>query len=145
MDKEEKHKKYQDAAEQKNLSLENVEKDLDEDEKEKELSSKIKKELSPVRAILRIIFGFFGLLIWIFIGVYPTLIFTSGIQGFIGTLSFLIRNPIIFLLIAFINILLGAIEYIFFGILWWAAFHFLWSIRWFYGYWKYSSLKTLKR
>ncbi len=108
---------------------------------EKELYSQMNKTLSPRRGIIRIIFGFFALLLWIIIGIPPTLIFSSGIQGFIGTFSFFIRNPIIFLLIALINIFLGAVEYIFLGIIWWAGFHFIWSIRWFYGYFKYHKLK----
>ena len=127
----------------KKVTLNKYKKDLDN---ERELSSRMKKQLSPTRAVLRIIIGFFGFLLWIFIGVSPTIIFSSGIQEFIGTFSFLIRNPIIFLLIAFINIILGVIVYIFIGILWWAVFHILWSIRWFYGFRKYHKLKknTLK-
>jgi hypothetical protein len=124
MDKEDKDKKFHDEAEQKNLSLDKGENGLDEDEKEKK-SLQMNKTFSPARSVLRIILGFFALLIWIFIGVYPTLIFTSGIQGFIGTFSFFVRNPIIFLLIAFINILLGAIEHILYGF--YGGLHFIFS------------------
>jgi len=99
------------------------------------------RELSTPLAILRITFGFFGLLIWILIGVYPTIILSSGIQEFIGVFSFFTKNPFLFLLIALINILFGAIEYIFIGIVWWSTFHIVWSIRWVYGYRKYSKLK----
>jgi hypothetical protein len=110
---------------------------------EKDSSVKI-RELSTPMAVLRIILGFFGLLIWIVIGVYPTIILSSGIQQFIGVFSFFTKNPSLFLLIAFINILFGVIEYIFIGIFWWTAFHIVWSIRWFYGYRKYSKIeKTL--
>jgi uncharacterized membrane-anchored protein YitT (DUF2179 family) len=111
-------------------------------EKQKELTSKMNKQLSPRRAILRLIAGFFALLLWLFLGVPPTLIYSSGIQSFIGTFSFFIRNPIIFLLIALLNIILGTIEFILLGILWWSAFHWIWSIRWFYGYGKYRNLKN---
>jgi len=113
----------------------------DSDEEMKELSSQMNKTLSPVRAVIRIIAGFLALILWILIGVSPTLIFSSGIQGFIGTFSFLVRNPIIFLLVAFLNIFLGILEYILLGLMWWTAFHFIWSIRWFYGYNKYIKLK----
>lgn len=111
-------------------------------EQEMELSSKMNKQLSPTRAVLRLMAGFFALLIWLFLGVPPTLIYSSSIQSFIGTFSFFIRNPIIFLLIAFLNIILGTLEFIFLGVLWWSAFHWIWSIRWFYGYGKYRNLKN---
>ncbi|MBP2045000.1 hypothetical protein [Methanobacterium aggregans] len=108
--------------------------------KEKELSSQLEKQLSPARAVVRIIIGFFALVIWILIGVSPTILFSSSIQEFIGVTSFFYRNPILFLLVAFINIFLGVIVY-FIGIFWWAAFHILWSIRWFYGFKRYHKLK----
>ena len=97
--------------------------DKDNDTAEQELSSQMNKTLSPTRAILRIILGVLAFLIWIFIGVSPTIIFTSSLQGFVGVISFLIRNPIIFLLIAFINIILGITSYLLFQILWWSVFH----------------------
>lgn len=110
------------------------------DNGEKESSLKI-RELSTPMAIFRILVGFLGLLIWIIIGVYPTIILSSGIQEFIGVFSFFTKNPSLFLVIALINILFGAIEYLIIGIIWWTAFHVIWSIRWFYGYRKYSKLK----
>ena len=116
------------------------EKDPGELEKGKELSSKMEKQLSPTKSALRLIVGFFALLLWIVLGVPPTLIYSSGIQSFIGTVSFFIRNPITFLLIALLNIFLGALEFIFLGILWWTAFHFVWSVRWFYGFKKYRKV-----
>ena len=81
--------------------------DKDNNTEEQELSSQMNQTLSPTRAILRIILGVLAFLIWIFIGVSPTIIFTSSLQGFVGVISFLIRNPIIFLLIAIINIILA--------------------------------------
>ncbi len=116
--------------------------DKDNNTEEQELSSQMNQTLSPARAILRIILGVLAFLIWIFIGVSPTILFTSSLQGFVGVISFLIRNPIIFLLIAFINIILAITSYLLFQILWWSVFHLLWSIRWFYGFGKYHRLKN---
>ena len=116
-------------------------KQKDNNSNEKKINSQIHKTLSPRNSIIRIILGFFALLLWIVIGLPPTLIFSSGIQTFIGIFSYFIRNPIIFLLIALINIFLGAVEYLLLGIIWWAGFHFIWSIRWFYGYFKYHKMK----
>jgi hypothetical protein len=52
-------------------------KNLDKDQKEP--SSQMNKTLYPTRAVIRIIAGFFAPL-WIFIGVSPTIIFSSIIQ-----------------------------------------------------------------
>ena len=104
------------------------------------LSVELEKKLSPARAVLRIILGLFGLLLWILIGVNPSIFFSSAIQQFIGVTSFFYRNPIVFLLVALLNIFLGLIVYSI-GIFWWAAFHILWSIRWFYGFIKYRKIK----
>jgi hypothetical protein len=108
-------------------------------ENDKEVSSGVKKTFSRRRAVLRIFLGFIALVLWIFIGLSPTIIFSSSIQEFIGAFSFLVRNPIIFLLVALLNIFLGLLVYFTLGIIWWAAFHFIWSIRWFYGYFKYRT------
>lgn len=121
---------------------ENINSKSDKDTEEQELSSQMNKTLSPTRAILRIILGFLAFLLWILIGVSPTIIFTSSLQGFVGVMSFLIRNPIIFLLIAILNIVLAITSYLLFHILWWSVFHLLWSIRWFYGFGKYRRLKN---
>jgi hypothetical protein len=102
-------------------------------------ASVVDKTFSKRRGVVRIVAGFIALLLWLFIGVSPTIIFSSSIQEFIGAFSFLVRNPIIFLLVAFFNIFLGVLVYSTLGIIWWAAFHFIWSIRWFYGYFKYRS------
>lgn len=112
----------------------------DADIDEKKLAVELEKKLSPARAIFRIILGAFGILLWFLIGINPSIFFSSAIQQFIGVTSFFYRNPIIFLLVALINIFLGIIVY-FIGILWWAAFHIIWSIRWFYGYIKYHNVK----
>lgn len=108
---------------------------------ENDLSEKMNKQLSPARAVVRIIFSIIGLLIWFLIGVSPTIIFSSTIQQFMGVTSFFYKNPIYFLLVAFINIILGVVVYFLIGILWWAVFHLLWSIRWFYAYIKYRKVK----
>jgi hypothetical protein len=130
-----KDKNYDDENEEGNITSK-------QDINEKELSSQMNKTLSSTRAILRIILGFLAFLCWILIGVSPTMIFTSSLQGFIGVISFLIRNPIIFLFIAVINIILAITSYLLFQILWWSVFHLLWSIRWFYGFGKYRRLKN---
>lgn len=109
---------------------------------QKEPSFQAEKLTSWPKAVFRLIFGFFAFLLWILLGVPPTLIYSSGIQTFIGTVSFIIRNPLIFLLIALINVFMGVISYIFLGILWYSTFHLLWSIRWFYGYGKYRHVKS---
>ena len=110
---------------------------------EKKLAADLEKKLSPARAVFRIILGTFGLLLWILIGVNPTIFFSSTIQQFMGVTSFFYRNPIVFLMVALINIFLGIMVY-FIGIIWWSAFHIIWSIRWFYGYAKYRNVgKTL--
>ncbi|MEN6552211.1 MAG: hypothetical protein ABFC34_04905 [Methanobacterium sp.] len=106
---------------------------------EKKLEEELEKKLSPARAVFRIILGIFGLLLWILIGVNPTILFSSTIQQFMGVTSFFYRNPIVFLMVALINIFLGIIVY-FIGIIWWSAFHVIWSIRWFYGYAKYRNV-----
>ena len=79
---------------------------------EKERSSPIDKTFSRRRGVIRVVVGLLALLLWIFIGVSPTIIFTSGMQEFIGVFSFFIRYPILFLLIALFNIFLGAIVYV---------------------------------
>jgi hypothetical protein len=108
-------------------------------ENDKKVSPGVRKTFSRRRAVIRIVAGFFALLLWIFIGLSPTIIFSSGIQEFIGAFSYLVRYPILFLLVALLNIFLGIVVYVYIGIWWWAAFHFIWSIRWFYGYFKYRT------
>ena len=122
-------------------SHENVKSDNNKNsaEDDHEVSSGVQKTFSRRRAVLRIILGFIALVLWIFIGLSPTIIFSSSIQEFIGVFSFFVRYPVIFLLVALLNIFLGIIVFVFIGIWWWAAFHFIWSIRWFYGYFKYRS------
>ena len=112
----------------------------DKDKDQKQLSH-MKKIISPTRGVARIILGGVAFLLWVLLGVPPTLIYSSGIQTFIGTVSFMIRNPIIFLLIALINVIMAIVSYFFIQFLWYTAFHLLWSIRWFYGYDKYRRLK----
>jgi hypothetical protein len=113
----------------------NIQKDSESHKK----VSGVDKTFSHRRGVLRIVVGFIALLLWIVIGISPTIIFSSSIQEFIGVFSFLIRNPIIFLLVALFNIFLGILVYFTLGIILWAAFHFIWSIRWFYGYFKYRN------
>ncbi len=114
---------------------------MTETDKDRKALSRMEKTTSRSRAVFRIIFGVFAFLLWFFLGVPPTLIYSSGIQTFIGTVSFFIRNPVIFLLIGLINIFMGIVNLLYLHILWFSAFHFVWSIRWFYGYGKYARLK----
>ena len=109
--------------------------------KDVEEEGEVEKTLSTKRGAIRVILGAVALLLWFLIGISPTIIFSSALQQSIGVISFFYRNPIAFLLVAFINIILGLIVYFTIAIYYWAAFHFLWSIRWFYGYFKYRIIK----
>lgn len=115
------------------------------DKKDKELPSWMDKFFLRSRAVGRLIFGICAFLIWFILGVPPSLIYASGIQTFIGTYSFFTKNPIIFLLIALLNIFVGVAIYFYPGTVWLSAFHFIWSIRFFYGYNKYRKVKTAKK
>ncbi len=126
-------------AKKDSIEIKKVEVSSNKGTNDKKEVSATEKTFSRRRGVVRILLGFLALVLWIFIGVSPTIIFSSSIQEFIGVVSFLVRYPIIFLLVALFNIFLGVIVYIFLGIIWWAAFHFLWSIRWFYGYFKYRT------
>lgn len=110
-------------------------------------SSQVNKTFSRRRAFVRIFLGFVAMLLWFLVGVSPTIIFSSSIQEFIGIFSFFVEYPVMFLLVALLNIFLGVVVYVFIGIWWWAAFHLLWSVRWFYGYFKYrkATLKDVVR
>lgn len=112
---------------------------VDPDNDQKELCE-MDKTFSRRRSVIRVIISIFAFLCWIIIGYVPTILLSSCIQGFMGTVSFFVRNPLTFLLVAFLNIFIGIFEYVFFGIVWWAGFHLIWSIRWFYGYYKYRIL-----
>lgn len=115
--------------------------DKDKRDKIDQELSQMTKVISRPTSIKRLIFAFFAFLIWVLLGIPPSLIYTSGIQAFIGTISFFNRNPSIFLLIALINIFIGLYSYFLSDLRWWAAFHIIWSIRWFYGYNRYRGLK----
>ncbi|HML05667.1 MAG TPA: hypothetical protein VK426_07840 [Methanobacterium sp.] len=120
-------------------------KEKNSDRKEEKVEGNVKKTFSAKRGVVRVIFGTIALILWILLGISPTIIFSSALQQSIGVISFFYRNPIAFLLVAFINIILGLIVYFTIAIYYWAAFHFLWSIRWFYGYGKYRKLKSSKK
>ena len=114
----------------------------DSDIKKEEVKGEAERTFSAKRGVIRVVLGTIALMLWILIGLSPTIIFSSTLQQSIGVISFFYRNPIAFLLVAFINIILGLIVYFTIAIYYWAAFHFLWSIRWFYGYGKYRKLKS---
>jgi uncharacterized membrane protein len=114
-----------------------------EDADEKKLQEDMKKQLSPKRAFMRIIIAIFAFL-WFLVGgsAQTVLSLSGGAMGLSGIVSYLIRNPVSFLLIAFINVIFGV--YLFLFALSYAFLifiHFLWSIRWFYGYFKYRKLQ----
>lgn len=122
------------------------EKEDNELENEKELSSQMEKQLSPVRSLFKILIAIFAF-IWFLAGgsAQTVLSLSGGAIGLTGVVTFLIRNPISFLIIGIIQVVLGLIFYIFgpsFMPL--TVFHFLWSVRWFYGYKKYRHLKKSK-
>lgn len=121
-------------------------KDSDKLENEKELSSQMEKQLSPVRSLIKILIAIFAF-IWFLAGgsAQTVLSLSSGVIGLTGIVTFLIRNPISFLIIGIVQVILGFIFY-FFGssFIFLTAFHFLWSLRWFYGYKKYRHLKIPK-
>jgi len=71
----------------------------------------MEKELSPTRAILRIVIGIIAIIIWLAIGVNITILFSSAIQQTMGFTQYFVRNPIYFLIVAFINIILGLYVY----------------------------------
>lgn len=114
-------------------------------EEEKELSAQMEKQLSPRRSVTRIFIAILAFL-WFLAGgsAQTVLSLSGGSLGLIGVVSFLVRNPITFLIVGIIQIILGMIFYLFFASYYFMViFHFLWSIRWFYGYKKYRHLKSL--
>ncbi|MBI5679642.1 MAG: hypothetical protein HZC47_01915 [Methanobacterium sp.] len=118
--------------------------DVNELDNEKKLSSQMEKQLSPARSILKIIIAILAF-IWFLAGgsAQTVLSLSGGAIGLTGVVTFLIRNPISFLIIGIIQVVLGLIFYIFgSSFLLLTVFHFLWSIRWFYGYKKYRHLKN---
>lgn len=121
--------------------LKDYKKDFNEDIKS---SSQVNRTFSRRRAFIRIFLGFVAMVLWFLVGVSPTIIFSSSIQEFIGVFSFFVKYPVMFLLVALLNIVLGVIVYSFMGIWWWAAFHLIWSIRWFYGYFKYRKASLVE-
>jgi hypothetical protein len=123
------------------VKLDDYKKEFNEDS---EASSRIQGTFSRRRAVMRILLGFVAMVLWFLVGVSPTIIFSSSIQEFIGVFSFFVEYPVMFLLVALLNIFLAVIVYLFLGIWWWAAFHLIWSIRWFYGYFKYRKASLVE-
>ena len=125
------------------MNKKNTKKIPDEAEEETRLSDKMNKQLSPRRSFFRIIIAILAFL-WFLAGgsAQTVLTLSGGGLGLVGVVSFLIRNPVSFLIIGFIQVALGLIFYFFFfSYYFMILFHFLWSIRWFYGYGKYRNLK----
>lgn len=84
-------------------------------EMEKELSSQMEKQLSRTKSSVRIIIAIFAF-IWFLVGgsAQTVLSLTGGSLGLVGVVSFLIRNPITFLIIGLIQVFLGLIFYLYF-------------------------------
>jgi hypothetical protein len=121
----------------------NIKKVPDKIEEEKKLSANMEKQLSPGRSLFKIFIAIFAF-IWFLAGgsAQTVLSLSGGGIGLVGVVSFLVRNPFSFLIIGFIQIILGILFYLLsLTYLFLTIFHFLWSIRWFYGYWKYRNLK----
>jgi hypothetical protein len=137
----EEDKNNSDENEMENSKFDDYKKDFKED---KEATNQIKRTFSRRRAVIRIFLGFVAMVLWFLVGVSPTIIFSSSIQEFIGVFSFFVKYPAMFLLVALLNIFLAVIVYLFIGIWWWAAFHLIWSIRWFYGYFKYRKASLVE-
>jgi hypothetical protein len=109
---------------------------------EEELQRDLQKQLSPKISLMRIFIAIFAF-IWFLAGgsAQTVLSLSGGAIGLSGVVSYLIRNPLSFLLIGVINVILGLILFVFeitFILL--VIFHFLWSIRWFYGFFKYRKI-----
>ena len=112
--------------------------DLDQ----KELSSQMEKQLSLGTSLIRIIVAILAFIWFLAGGSAQTVLALSGGQlSLAGVVTFLIKHPISFLIIGIINVISGIILYIFSIYFFISIFHFLWSIRWFYGYNKYRALK----
>ncbi|MDP3066739.1 MAG: hypothetical protein Q8N08_08370 [Methanobacteriaceae archaeon] len=119
--------------------------DFNEVEKQKKLSQ-MNKILSPKRAVIRIIVAIFAF-IWFLLGgsAETVLSLSGGAMGLSGLISFFLRNPITFLIMGIINVVLGLILFIFaISSIIVSVLHFLWSIRWFYGFFKYRNVNNDK-
>ncbi len=116
---------------------------IGEEEEQEKLSSEMDKVLSTRRSVVRILVAIFAFFWFLAGGSVQTVKSLSGeALGITGFVSFFLRNPIAFLIIGIIQVVLGLIMVIYFvsyTIV--AIFHFLWSIRWFYGYYRYRNVK----
>lgn len=100
-----------------------------------------KKQLPKRRSVFMILMAILAFL-WFLAGGSATTVLSASGFGFQGVVLYLIRNPISFLIIGFIQIILGFLWILFFtSFILLSIFHFLWSIRWLYGFKKYHNLK----
>ncbi|MEN6328899.1 MAG: hypothetical protein ABFC91_01225 [Methanobacteriaceae archaeon] len=111
---------------------------------QEKLSSDMDKVLSTRRSVFRILVAIFAFVWFLAGGSAQTVISLSGeTLGITGFVSFFLKNPITFLIIGILQVVLGVILILYFvSYLLLAIFHFLWSIRWFYGYYRYRNCKT---
>jgi hypothetical protein len=116
---------------------------VEKEEEQEKLSSEMDKVLSTRRSIFRILVAIFAFLWFLAGGSAQTVISLSGeALGITGFVSFFLRNPITFLIIGIIQVVLGLIMVFYFiSYLLLGIFHFVWSIRWFYGYYRYRNVK----
>jgi hypothetical protein len=122
----------------------NKTKKIPDEAEEEKLSAEMEKQLSLRKSLFRILIAILAF-IWFLVGgsAQTVLSLSGGAMGLSGVVTFLLKNPISFLIIGFINVFLGLILYIFaISFILVSIFHFLWSIRWFYGYRKYRNLKV---
>lgn len=104
----------------------------------------MEKQLPKRKSLFMILMAILAFL-WFLVGGSATTVLSASGFGFQGMVAYLIRNPISFLIIGFIQVILGFLWILFFtSFIWVSIIHFLWSIRWFYGYKKYHNLKTAK-
>lgn len=117
--------------------------EVEEEEEHEKLSSEMDKVLSTRRSVLRILVAIFAFFWFLAGGSVQTVTSLSGeALGITGFVSFFLRNPIAFLIIGIIQVVLGLIMVLYFvSYIPLAIFHFLWSIRWFYGYYRYRNVK----
>ena len=109
---------------------------------EEKVASKMERQLSPRNSIIRILIAVIAFVWFLLGGSAQTVLALSGGQlGLVGFVSFLIRNPISFFIIGILNVISGIIFYVFAISLIVMIFHFLWSIRWFYGFIIYRNVK----
>jgi len=101
--------------------------EVEEEEEHEKLSSEMDKVLSTRRSVLRILVAIFAFFWFLAGGSVQTVTSLSGeALGITGFVSFFLRNPITFLIIGIIQVVLGLIMVLYFvSYIPLAIFHFL--------------------